>query len=157
MLHVQPVLLCQAWLPSAPAFPGFILPCSSQNFTHSRAASSREEKPLDSQSWGGFAGSCQHSQLQPRGAQPWDDTPKTRDTTSRCAAALSPGRNTRPRTGLHRRKRETCWKILSLVLSRGAVSRWSKYPSISSSTVGCLQVSFFSLLILPRMDFYILI
>lgn len=49
----------------------------SQNFIHHRLASSRapdgEEKPLKSQHWGGFAGSCLCSQLQPQRAQPGDD------------------------------------------------------------------------------------
>lgn len=56
-------------------FPALAGP--SQNFIHHRLASSktpdREEKPLKRQHWGGFAGSCLSSQLQPQRAQPWDD------------------------------------------------------------------------------------
>lgn len=57
--------------------PFLALAGPSQNFIHHQLASSRgpdgEEKPLKSQSWGGFVGSRLRSQLQPRRAQPRDD------------------------------------------------------------------------------------
>lgn len=60
------------WLHPFPALAG-----PSQNFIHHQSASSRGpdggEKPLKSQSRGGFVGSRLRSQLQPRRAQPWDD------------------------------------------------------------------------------------